>query len=117
MKIASAIAVLVLLALFVFPQALGAQESRKYEPLSGAEKRALQEAEPAVAIHAGAAQKKYGGFTKAELRELVKRDCPALHELSAGVDLHGWHWTVIGIGLALGTLLLFWPILTILAII
>lgn len=117
MKTASAIAALALLALFVFPQALGAQESRKYEPLSGAEKRALQKAEPAVEISAGAAQKKYSGFTKAELRELVKRDCPALYELTGGGDLHGWYWTLFGIGLALGTLLLFWPILTILAII
>lgn len=118
MKIASVLtAALLFAALLIFSPGLGAQATPKYLPLSGAEKRALQEAEPAVEIRAGAAKQKYGGFTKSELRELVKRDCPALYELTGGGHMYDWHWSLIGVGIALGTLLLIWPILLLLAVI
>ena len=118
MKIASVLtAALLFAALLIFSPGLLAQATPKYQPLSSAEKHALQEAEPAPEISAGAVQKKYSGFTKAELRELVKQDCPALYELSAGGHLHDWHWSLIGVGIALGTLLLIWPILLLLAVI
>ena len=98
MKIASAIAALVLVALFVFPQGLRAQEARKYQPLSGTELRALNQAKPPASVRAGATREGYCKIAPTELQTLLERERPALLELRAGqftFPAMDWEWVLL----------------------